>query len=96
MKFFFAFATLSCACQVTFCAQTPPPAGPSDQSVYQALVSANCMTATDAGLGDIAAEHALLSSDAGQNAPLIQAIGCLFDGGTIASCHVTCSQGASP
>lgn len=85
MKFFFAAIGLL-GCHVTI------PTSPSDQSVYQSLVEAGCMAATDAGPSDLAAEHALYLADAGQNTALVQAVGCLYNGGTVAGCHFPCGQ----
>lgn len=50
------------------------------------------MAATDAGPSDLAAEHALYLADAGQNTALVQAVGCLYNGGTVAGCHFPCGQ----
>ena len=60
------------------------PVGPSDTSIYQALVDAGCFAATDAGVADIAAERALPNRPAWAN--------CVFSGGTIADCNVPCQR----
>jgi hypothetical protein len=64
------------------------PTSPSDQSIYQSLVDAGCMAATDAGPSDIAAERALPAPPAWLN--------CLVNGGTVAGCAVPCTSGVSP
>jgi hypothetical protein len=63
------------------CTKTAP-AMPSDETIYEALVDAGCLTASDTGLAAVREERTVQPPPAWMN--------CLSNGGTVAGCGVPC------
>jgi hypothetical protein len=65
------------------CNSCQPAAAPTDQSVYNALVSSGCLAASDGGVAAVAAEHA---------SPNPAWLACMYTpGATVAGCAVPCN-----
>ncbi len=80
---FLGILTLVAAGLMAAACAKPVPISPTARTVYSELVDAGCLAATDAGLSSVQEEF---NSDA---AP--PWFGCLWDGGSIATCNTPCS-----
>lgn len=75
-------AALSTACPPKP-APPPPSSGPTAESVYEALVAANCLAPDDGGAAAVDQEHALPTQEVW--------LACMYvEGGTVTSCAVPC------
>jgi hypothetical protein len=68
---------------VIACQPSSAPAAMTDQSVYNELVDAGCLAASDGGVAAVAAERA---------SPNPAWLNCLYGGGSITGCQVPCTK----
>jgi hypothetical protein len=64
------------------CSRPAPASGPTDTSIYSALVEAGCLAASDDGVSFVIAEHSLPDTPAW--------LSCLYSGGSVSTCKVPC------